>query len=480
LGETTDFWFTANINKRIAYVPATLALCSFFHYLAPCQNAIMFDKIFGWRKSKTRAVPEPDISFGRYSDNNKSLAKINRWTDADTFFKAKKYPETLDAFFDYLKDDEEQNVVYERNGSEGRFEVCQGSKKVRGTFNGQQINAEVTLAKMPQPSTPVMRRLLESNFGLYYSRFALDNDRLCMRFDSSIEGASPAKLYYGLKELATKADKQDDLLVHDFSSLQVSDSEHIVVPSQQEKEVKYEYLQRWLKQTLDMIASLDADKLSGGIAYILLSLAYRIDYLLIPEGKLLRHLEQTASIYFRKDERPVGEKNRDMVEEFKKLLAWSKEEVFKDLVRSKYTFSIVSPQNYKTVTDSVHGAIQNMVWYRDNKHHFIATQVMEYGLAFCQYSYSLPRVITELFNLYMRVNYGDYYRDMGFQATYYDASLNEFNIPAITEKIISIQKKWKHKHPMMDFKVQNLRYDNLVNFDHTFCTEIEFLTIDVK
>ena len=384
-------------------------------------------KFLAWGKKKTEPVPEPDISFGRYSDNNKPLAKVNRWTDADNFFKEKKYPESLDAFFDYLRDDSVQNVVYERNGAEGRFEVYQGSKIVRGVFNSEHLNAEVTLAKMPQPSVPVMRRLLEMNFSLYYSRFALDNDRLCMRFDSSIEGASPSKLYYGLKELATKADKQDDLLVQDFTSLQVSDSEHIVVLSQQEKETRYEYLQRWMKQTLDTIASLDADKLSGGIAYMLLSLVYRIDYLLVPEGKLLRHLEQIASIYFRKDERPVAEKNRDMIEEFKKIQAWSKEDVFKDLFRSKYTFSIVAPQNYKAVTDSIHGAIQNMTWYRDNNHPFIATQVMEYGLAFCQYSYSLPKVISELFNVYMRVNYGDYFRDMGYKTTYYDASLNRFN-----------------------------------------------------
>jgi hypothetical protein len=480
LGETTDFWFTANINKRIGYRLTTLAPCPFFHYLAPSQKTIMFDKIFGRGKKKTELVQEPNISFGRYSDNNKPPAKINRWTEADSRFKEKKYPESLDAFFDYLRDDAEQNVVYERKGLEGRFEVYQGSKIVRGVFNSQHLNAEVTLAKMPQPSIPVMRRLLETNFSLYYSRFALDNDRLCMRFDCSIEGASPSKLYYGLKELSTKADKQDDLLVQDFSSLQVFDSEHVVVLSPQEKEIKYDYLQRWLKQTLDSIASLDADKLSGGVAYMLLSLVYRIDYLLTPEGKLLHHLEQTASIYFRKDERLVGEKNRDMIEELKKLQAWSKEDVLKCLFRSKYTFSIVAPQNYKTVTDSVHGAIQNMIWYRDNNHPFIATQVIEYGLAFCQYSYSLPKVISELFNVYMRVNYSDYYRDMGFNTIYYDASLNEFNASTIRDKIASIQEKWKDKYPLMDFKIQNLRFDNLVNFDQTFCTEMEFLNIEVK
>jgi len=171
----------------------------------------MLDKLFGWGKKKEE--PEPSVSFGRYSDNNKHNEKVNRWTDADALFKEKKYFESISAFFEYLKDDAAQNVLHERNGNEGRFELFQGSKIVRGTYNNEQLIAEATLAKMPQPSVPVMRRLLEMNFNLYYSRYALDNDRLCMRFDSDIRAANPNKLYYGLKELAIKADKLDDLLV---------------------------------------------------------------------------------------------------------------------------------------------------------------------------------------------------------------------------------------------------------------------------
>ncbi|HLG40588.1 MAG TPA: hypothetical protein VI461_13010 [Chitinophagaceae bacterium] len=437
----------------------------------------MLDKIFGRGKKKEEG-PEPDISFGRYSDNNKPVGKVNRWTDADNLFKQKKYPESFDAFFEYLRDDPAQNVVYERNGAEGRFHFYQGSKIVRGRFNNDQLNAEVTLAKMPQPSVPVMRRLLEMNFTLYYSRFALDNDRLCMRFDSDIEGATPSKLYYGLKELSTKGDKQDDLLVQDFAVLEKADSEHITEIPLKEKEVKYEFLQKWIKQTLDTITSVDAEKFSGGISYMLLSLIYRIDYLLTPEGKMLNEMERTAAIYFKKDERPATEKNRDMIEEFKKIQAKPKEEVFSYLFRSKYTFAIVAPQNHKAITDSIHAANQNMPWYRDNSYPFIANQVTEYGISYCQYSYSLPRIITDLFYLYMRVNYGDYFQALGFREVYYDPVKNTFNSEKITEQIRKIQEKWKGKYPNADFKTQNLRYDNLVNFNQTFTAELEFLNME--
>ncbi len=440
----------------------------------------MFDKLFGWGKKKPVETQELGVVFGRYSDNNKPPAKVNRWTDADNLFKEKKYPESLDAFFDYLRDDMAGNVDYERNGAEGRFELSQGSKIVRGSFNGTVVNAEVTLARMPQPSIPVMRRLLEMNFTLYYSRYAMDTDRLCMRFDSEAFTASPSKLYYGLKELSTKADKQDDLLVQDFASLENTDDDHVTPLSEAEKEVKYSFFKKWIGETLETINGLDADKFSGAIAYLLLSLSYRIDYMIAPEGKLLNRLEKITTIYFRKDERPVTEKNRDMAEEYRNLGELSKEEVIGYLFRSRYTFSIVAPQPYKTISDSIHAANQNMVWYRDNNYPGIACQITEYGISYCQYSYSLPKAITELFHLYMMVNYPDYFSALGFSTVYYDAASNQFRQQAIFDKIIAIQNSWKEKYPLMDFKTQNLRYDSLVNFNLTFTNEMEFLNMEPK
>ena len=81
----------------------------------------MFDRLFGRNKKKEETLALPGIPFGRYSDNNKPVAKVNRWTDADNLYKEKKYPESFDAFFEYLRDDDAENVVYERNGAEG---VC--------------------------------------------------------------------------------------------------------------------------------------------------------------------------------------------------------------------------------------------------------------------------------------------------------------------------------------------------------------------
>jgi hypothetical protein len=438
----------------------------------------MLDKFFN--KIKRKSEPEPAISFGRYSDNNKTVAKVNRWTEADNLFKEKKYTDSFDAFFDYLRDDEISNVVHERNGSNGRFYFYQGSKIIRGEYNNDHLQAEVTLAKMPQPSVPVMRRLLEMNFNLYYSRYALDSERLCMRFDSDIETSNPSKLYYGLKELSTKGDKQDDLLVQDFAALQTSDTEHIVEIPLKEKEIKYEYLQKWIGDTLAFIKTLDPDKVSGGIAYLLLAFAYRIDYLIVPDGKILYELEKIVEIYFKKDERPTAEKNRDMIEGFEKLKMRSKEEVFACLYRSKHTFAIVTPQTHKTIADAIYNANQNIKWYRDNNYSWIAAQIIEYGISYCQYSYSLPRPVTEFFHLFMMVNYSEYFKSLGFNITYYNPETKQFDSEKIGDRIRQISEKWKSKYPNLKFITENLKYDNMVNFNLTFTTEIELLNMEVS
>ena len=75
----------------------------------------MLDKIFGRSKKKTEEpveAPDPLIFFGRYSDNNKSIEKVEKWNEAEALFKEKQYFESIAAFFDYLRDDLAQNVKH--------------------------------------------------------------------------------------------------------------------------------------------------------------------------------------------------------------------------------------------------------------------------------------------------------------------------------------------------------------------------------
>lgn len=135
------------------------------------------DKLFNLGKSDEQSQSNrsavKDIKMGRYSDNNKSVAKTNKWYEAEDLFKEKKWNESVDCFFEYLRDDIEDNVRLNKK-EEGvySFEIYQGTKIVKGEINQQEVVAQVSLAKMEKGLIPVMRRLLEMNYSLFYSRFA--------------------------------------------------------------------------------------------------------------------------------------------------------------------------------------------------------------------------------------------------------------------------------------------------------------------
>lgn len=443
----------------------------------------MLEKLFSWSKKKEEETEElqdpPAIRFGRYSDNNKSVAKVERWNEAENLFKEKKYLDSILAFFDYLRDEEEDNVQLVKEEDQYKFLFFQGSKIIRGYFNNKQLEAEVALAQMPQPSVPVMRRLLEMNFNLYYTRYALHEDKIYMFFDSDIETANPSKLYYGLKELSTKADKQDDLLVQDFTTLLPIDTGHVIIIPEEEKEIKFRFFKKWINETLELIGTIDNDKYSGGVAYLLLALAYRIDYFLLPEGRLLADLEKIVEIYFRKDNRLVTEKNQEMMDCFQRMATKDKSAFYPYLFRSRFTFSIVTPQNYKTVADAIYNANQNIGWYKEHKMPKVAAQISEYGFSYCHYSYSLPRPVSELFHLFMMVNYPDYFKELGIKNEYVPEE-GGYNQEKIVAGINTIIEKWKEKYPELKLDTSKINYDSPVAFNQTFTTEVEYLNLETR
>jgi hypothetical protein len=197
-----------------------------------------------------------------------------------------------------------------------------------------------------------------------------------------------------------------------------------------------------------------------------------------PEGPLMNEIEAISDIYFKKDNKPVAEKNSGMIESFHKLQSKTKDQVFPFLFRSKNTFSIVTPQNYKTIGEAIKGAHQNLHWYKENNYTFIASKIAEYGISYSQYSYSLPRPLSDLFRLYMNVNYNDYFKALGFSTTYYDADKKEVERDEVVEEIEEIVNMWRSKYPRLQFNIEALRFDSLFSFNFSFTKELINLRFD--
>ena len=105
---------------------------------------------------------------------------------------------------------------------------------------------------------------------------------------------------------------------------------------------------------------------------------------------------------------------------------------------------------------------------------------MEYALTFSQYSYSLPKPLSELALLYMQINYRSYFEALGFSIPYYDAQSNQFDQELINGRIQQIISAWQAKYPKLVFKTESLQLQTLLTFNSSFNTELTTLNFDAN
>jgi len=352
----------------------------------------------------------------------------------------------------------------------------QGSKVVKGEIDDKRITAESEVAAFDKLSLAVMRRILEMNFQLYYTRFALKDNLICIKFDSSIEDGLPRKLYYALKELATRADKQDDLLLDDFTVLKPITSPYVEPIPEAEKEVKYKYFTKWLGGTLKRVSELKEDSMSGGISYLLLNTLYKIDFLISPEGTLMNEIEKISWEYFAKDGKPFQEKNRQMKESLQKLLDTPKDKIVEDFYRVKSTFGIANPAGHQAVQDAFNNNLGNVKWYLDNKYEDIGYAIYEYTAGYCMFSYGLAKPTVRLFQLVYNILEQDYFTELAAgEKLYADQKFDEVKIKEMIDAII---KEGQEQFPQLAFKTEELKFSSLADFLKSYFMEMHGLNYD--
>lgn len=451
-----------------------------FHFNIGRNNLMgFFDRLFG-KDSEPSA--EPDIRFGRYSDSYKEESQYDFWDSSLAMFDNEEYLPAYQKFFNYLLDNKEDNVKYWEKDGGIQFEVYQGSKKITGFANKEKVTAEAKIARTDALDDNFMRRLLEQNYSLKYCRFTLDPDNvLSIKFDTYTLDGSPYKLYYAFKELATNADKQDDLLVDEFQSLQPVEINHLKELPPKEKEVKYNFIIHEIKSVLTEIENgkLDPEQYPGAIAYLLLNLCYELDYLIKPEGFMMETLERIHRKYFEKNTSSTKEKNDVLIEELTALYQRPKEDFFKEMYRVKSTFGITTPANHDRVISFIDGELGNMDWYNANGHDKVARAVPGYIVGFCLFNYAVPQPDRDFLHLYYKITKAQYFQDLGFANILYNPKSKTFDKKAIKKAIKNIQEKNKEKFPRVNPNVGRLNFDSIAEFSRSYLIMIRNLDMVV-
>ncbi|MDO8970851.1 MAG: hypothetical protein Q7U74_09200, partial [Saprospiraceae bacterium] len=257
-------------------------------------------RLFGFQSNPE----QPDIPFGRFSDAYKTDEQQQAFDRALEAFEQGDHLAAYRDFFKFLKDENAQtpNINWEEKDDEIHFELWQGSQHITGIANAEKVKAESRVARANDLNVGFMRRLMEANFNLKFSRFALDEENnLCIVFDTRTADGSPLKILHALRELSIHADKQDDLLLGEFASaLSPAEDRNFGEISEAEKETKYAYICNSIEAVFAEIdkGKPDPNTYPGTYAYQLLALAFRLDYLVKPEGFMMDLLERVYATYF--------------------------------------------------------------------------------------------------------------------------------------------------------------------------------------
>lgn len=443
----------------------------------------LFKKLFGAEEggqataaaSTSAQTSSGIVEFGRYTDINKNKNQVDAWKKANDFFKEKNYVDAYEQFLIYLRDDAVDNVKITRQSDSVDFEIIQGSKVIRGNGNKECFYAEASIVIMDEPSIPVMRKLMSLNYVLRYSKFALKDNVVCMKFSSHSLDASPGKLYDALKELARKADQQDDLLTQEFSSLKEIDTDTIIQLPENIKNAKYDYLIKLIKDCKEEIAKHDQAYMSGGIAFLLLNLTYEIDYLITPQGSLTDSLEKIQQMFFAKNNKSTQERNNDILAEYDKILNTPKEKLMEGIYEVNATFAVCNPAAHKTVMDMMFKEREKVGWYRDNNYPQMVEAIYSYMISYAFFNYGMVYPVSRILNLGMCVMNPDYYEACGSSPRLINNGV--LDNQKIVNEINGIIAAARADYPNIAFNTATLNFTSIPLFLDSLILELDRINL---
>lgn len=432
-----------------------------------------------WFKKKSRPG-EAEVfvtAFGRYTDAYKSPAQYEAWDKSIENFEKQDYKNSLLNFVEYIKGTEPENVLM-YDDKLVHFDIWQGSKTIEVRIKNGIVFVVCRIASTTQMNIGFMRRLLDLNYELKYVRYGLTDDNvIILLFDTLLSDASPYKLYFALKEMAIHADKQDDLLIHEFSFLNPIVSGKIVPASPAEIAHKTTYFMQWIDQALHLVdqGRLKIEQYPAANGYIMLALIYKLDYLIRPEGALVDRVEQIHKNYFAQDQKNLQHKLKHMRQELAKLRQLSPDEIAREIYHSISTFGITTPASPSALNELMDRELHAIQWYLDHDYTEYAQAIVEYVAGISLFNYALPLPVKDLLHLLFRATESSFFTGIQGYEPVVHKGLPSRN--SIKNELARLEKLHQKTYPALILDYKLLQYDSILAFSYSLLRMIRTLQL---
>lgn len=408
---------------------------------------------------------DPVLQFGRFSDAYKSQEQLAYMDAALQFFSKEKFLDSFELLLQYLLEPSIQNVFWTKSNGKIQFTLYQGSKIIRGEATAIHLFASSAIARYEKPDVRWMRILLEENYNMTYSRFAFnENKEISIVFDNYMEEAAPRKVYEALRELSIRADKIDDILLSDFQLLRPVQNDHIIPLPELIKDVKCRFIRKKVEEVLKNIENPDPHFFTfrGSFMFMILASCYSIDYLVKPEGTLMKNIELCHLSYFNNHAEDLELKNSNLIQNFRKLASLDDNEIREELYDTRSTFGLELAAGVQGLLEILDAQWNDLQWFYDNSYLEIHRFICDYVVGFSQFSLSLPAGYKQLLHLYYEITEYTYFRELGFSLPYFKEGRLQKKV--IIKEIQKITEESQKKGIHIPVDVSVLAFDSIPSF----------------
>jgi len=428
---------------------------------------------------------EPKIerkhSFGRGINANLSKDEEDLFNRSNEAFEAKEILSAYEFFFRSLENfsgsRSNQNIIISKEDEKLCFEIFQGSARITGVITKANLYAEAILTKKTAANVALKRLILERNYQLTYAYYFSDDEHIKLKLFLDNITMTPQKIFFPLREIALNADFDKEYTKSEFPDVPIEDIAHLKSMDEEEINLKYDFMHRWIDEVNTKIATLPSNDNAAMQSFILLYLIFKIDYLIVPKYGIFQKSSKKITEYFSDENLSVESKNEEIREYINELNEMGFDEFKTNFYNAKYTFNPSDRSTHEEIEIFINESLAKIRWYKNNRYNQVIPTMYKYIALYLLYNYGLHPVTKALLHTLVEIQNPSFFKALGY-GTLYDEQSSSFSKKAIVSKIEEIISPYQSRYKMLKPFGDKLNFTSLNEFSNSFYLQLKNLDFE--
>ena len=257
----------------------------------------------------------------------------------------------------------------------------------------------------------------------------------------------------------------------------IEDTDHLKPPNEAELKIKYDFLHAWIEELDTKTASLPSNDNAAMQSFLLLSLLFKIDYLLVPKYDIFHKSSKKVREYFGNENATVEAKNEEIRLYIDELREMPFETFRENFYEAKYSFDPNEKTSHEEIEIFIAESLAKIRWYKNNRYNQVIPCMYQYIALYILYHYGLHAVLKRLLHTLVEIQNPDFFSTLGYVPLYNKESATFAKraiISQIQDAILPHQNRIKLLQPFGD----KLNFTSLNEFSNSFYLQLKNLDFE--